>query len=77
MSSVRIRAIAMTIPLLFIWGCAAFSTSPPPSYPYFEVEPADIKTLTALGTKQEALASREPYWGCTKVVRQRGNFLIR
>ena len=58
MSSVRIRAIAWTIPLLFMSGCAAFSTSPPPSYPYFEVEPADIKTLTALAKKQEALASK-------------------
>ena len=58
MSSVGLSAIALTIPLVFSWGCAAWSTAPPTSYPYFEVEPADIKPITALAKKQDALASK-------------------
>jgi DNA repair exonuclease SbcCD ATPase subunit len=58
MSMARLSAIARTIPVVFIWGCASWAEPPPTSHPYFEVEPADIKALHALAKKQDALSSK-------------------
>src|SRR5262245_494041 len=54
----HLRAIAQTILLFFIWGCASWSTPPPTSHPYFAVEAADMKVLHTLAKKQDALASK-------------------
>lgn len=58
MRGVRLSAVASAIHFLFIWGCAAWSSPPPTSHPYFAVDPADMKALHALAKKQDALASK-------------------
>jgi hypothetical protein len=43
---------------LFLAGCAAWSSPPPLSQPYFIADPGDAKSLHTLAKKQEALAPK-------------------
>jgi hypothetical protein len=43
---------------LLIGGCASLSSAPPPSQPYFIVEPSDARAFHLLGKKQETIAAR-------------------
>ena len=46
------------LPNLFLAGCAAWSSPPPLSQPYFIADAGDAKTLHALAKKQEALVPK-------------------
>jgi hypothetical protein len=48
----------LAIILLTGGGCAAWSSSPPMSQPYFAVEQADTRTFHMLGKKQDSVAAR-------------------
>ena len=39
-------------------GCASWSSSPPPSQPYFLLEPSDAKAFHLLGKKQDAVVAK-------------------
>jgi hypothetical protein len=43
---------------LMTGGCASWSSSPPPSQPYFVVEPSDARAFHLLGKKQDAIAAK-------------------
>jgi hypothetical protein len=44
--------------ILFSTGCASWSSPPPPSQPYFLVEPSDAKAFQLLGKKQDAVVAK-------------------
>lgn len=48
----------MIICSVLLAGCAAWTTPPPASRPYFSAEPREVKTFQALAKKQESLASK-------------------
>lgn len=52
------RASTIVSSIYLLTGCAAWTTPPARSLPYFSVEPRDVEFFQALAKKQEGLASK-------------------
>ena len=58
MRTLHHRLMPVVLPCLFLAGCAAWSSSPPLSQPYFIVDAGEAKSFHALAKKQEAFAPK-------------------
>ena len=58
MKAVRRGVTSGVLSCLFLAGCAAWSSDPPLSQPFFLADAGDAKSLHALAKKQEALAPK-------------------
>ncbi|MGH9429168.1 MAG: hypothetical protein ACRD2L_23035 [Terriglobia bacterium] len=58
MKAVQRGVTSGVLSCLFLAGCAAWSSAPQFSQPYFKVDTGEVKSLHALAKKQEALASK-------------------
>jgi bacterioferritin (cytochrome b1) len=48
----------LIISVVFLTGCAAWTTPTPASRPYFKADPQDVRSFQALAKKQEILAAK-------------------
>ena len=58
MMAVRRSLTSGVLPCLFLAGCAAWSSPPPLSQPYFIADAGEAKSLHALAKKQESLSPK-------------------
>lgn len=54
----RIPSVLCPVLASLLWGCASLSPTPPPSSPFFTVEPGEAKAMQNLGRKQDALLGK-------------------